>query len=113
MGCSQDRRARPYLVATRGRREGHVPPPGSGIGQLGRRATAPRLGPWPVPLGGPAEAPSAYVYTTEDEFFTPESRRWAARNVFGLEPIEMDGGHFPMLERPSELADVLVANLAT
>jgi hypothetical protein len=23
----------------------------------------------------------------------------------------MEGGHFPMLERPSELADVLVANL--
>ncbi len=23
----------------------------------------------------------------------------------------MEGGHFPMLERPSELADVLIANL--
>jgi hypothetical protein len=33
----------------------------------------------------------------------------SARNVFGIEPIEMEGGHFPMLERPSELADVLVA----
>jgi pimeloyl-ACP methyl ester carboxylesterase len=47
----------------------------------------------------------------EDEFFTPDSRRWAARNIFGVEPIEIEGGHFPMLERPSELADLLVASL--
>jgi hypothetical protein len=31
--------------------------------------------------------------------------------VFGVEPIEMQGGHFPMLERPAELADLLVARL--
>jgi pimeloyl-ACP methyl ester carboxylesterase len=67
--------------------------------------------PGPYPLEGPPKLPSLYVYTSEDEFFTPESRRWAARNVFGVEPIEMEGGHFPMLERPSDLADVLVANL--
>ena len=65
----------------------------------------------PYPLEAPPKLPSAYIYTSEDEFFTPESRRWAARNVFGIEPIRMEGGHFPMLERPSELADVLVANL--
>ena len=67
--------------------------------------------PGPYPLEAPPRLPSLYIYTTEDEFFTPESRRWAARNVFGLEPIEMEGGHFPMLERPSELADLLVASL--
>ena len=67
--------------------------------------------PGPYPLEGPPKLPSLYVYTSDDEFFTPESRRWAARNVFGIEPIKMEGGHFPMLERPSELADVLVANL--
>ena len=54
-----------------------------------------------------------YIYAIEDEFFTPESRRWAAQNIFGVEPIDMEGGHFPMLERPSELADVLVASLAS
>jgi pimeloyl-ACP methyl ester carboxylesterase len=67
--------------------------------------------PGPYPLEAPPRLPSLYIYATEDEFFTPESRRWAARNVFGIEPIKMEGGHFPMLERPSELADVLVANL--
>ena len=67
--------------------------------------------PGPYPLEAPPKLPSLYIYTTEDEFFTPESRRWAARNVFSLEPIKVEGGHFPMLERPSELADILVANL--
>ena len=67
--------------------------------------------PGPYPLEAPPRLRSVYIYTTEDEFFTPESRRWAARNVFGIEPIEMEGGHFPMLERPAELADVLVASL--
>ena len=71
----------------------------------------PDADPGPYPLEAPPKLPSAYIYATEDEFFTPESRRWAARNVFGIEPIEMEGGHFPMLERPSQLADVLGANL--
>jgi pimeloyl-ACP methyl ester carboxylesterase len=67
--------------------------------------------PGPYPLEAPPRLPSLYIYTSEDEFFTPESRRWAARNIFGIEPIEMGGGHFPMLERPSELADLLLASL--
>jgi hypothetical protein len=99
------------MVATRGRGQGHVSPPGSGVSDMGHRAIASRRGPWPVPLEGPPSLPSSCIYTTEDEFFTPESREWAARNVFGIEPIKMEGGHFPMLARHSELADVLVANL--
>ncbi len=71
----------------------------------------PDADPGPYPLEAPPRLPSLYIYATEDEFFTPESRRWAARRIFGVEPIEMAGGHFPMLERPSELADVLVASL--
>ena len=62
-------------------------------------------------LPAPPSLPSVYIHATEDEIYTPESRRWAARNIFGVEPIEIEGGHFPMLERPSELADVLVASL--
>jgi pimeloyl-ACP methyl ester carboxylesterase len=70
---------------------------------------------------GPVVRPSAlqghdpgtivYICATEDEIYTPESRRWAAQHIFGVEPIEIEGGHFPMLERPSELADLFVANL--
>jgi pimeloyl-ACP methyl ester carboxylesterase len=71
----------------------------------------PDADPGPYPLAAPPALPSVYIYASEDEFFTPESRRWAARTIFGVEPIEMDGGHFPMMERPSELADLLVASL--
>jgi pimeloyl-ACP methyl ester carboxylesterase len=59
------------------------------------------------PLAGPPDVPSAYIYATDDEIFTPESRRWAAEKVFGLEPIERVGGHFPMLELAEALADLL------
>jgi len=65
----------------------------------------------PYPLEGPPTLPSLYIYATEDEIFTPESRRWTARHVFGLEPVEVPGGHFPMLERPLALADLLEASL--
>jgi pimeloyl-ACP methyl ester carboxylesterase len=65
------------------------------------------------PLERPPSQPSLYVYASEDEIFTPESRQWTARHVHGLEPIEIAGGHFPMLEDPSALADLLEAHLPT
>jgi len=71
----------------------------------------PDADPGPYPLEAPPRLPSSYIYATEDEFFTPESREWTARNIFGIEPIKIEGGHFPMLERPAELADLLVASL--
>ena len=80
------------------------------------RWAAARLRPDANPPGGyPLQEPpkllSRYIYATDDELFTPESRRWAARNIFGVEAIAIEGGHFPMLERPSELADLLVAGI--
>ena len=30
------------------------------------------------------------------------------RELVGVEPIELPGGHFPMLERPAELAEALI-----
>jgi pimeloyl-ACP methyl ester carboxylesterase len=51
--------------------------------------------------------PSAYVLATDDEIYTVESRRWAATHIFGLDPIELASGHFPMLEQPATLADLL------
>jgi pimeloyl-ACP methyl ester carboxylesterase len=59
------------------------------------------------PLEGPPTVPSAYVLATDDEIYTVESRRWAATHLFGLDPIELAGGHFPMLEQPVTLADLL------
>ena len=59
------------------------------------------------PLDGHPNVPTALIYTTEDEFFEPEFQRFMAREALGIEPIELPGGHFPMVEDPERLAEVL------
>jgi pimeloyl-ACP methyl ester carboxylesterase len=61
------------------------------------------------PLSEHPDVPTALIYTTEDEFFRPEWEQYVARDVLGIEPVELPGGHFPMIENPERLADVLVA----
>jgi hypothetical protein len=34
--------------------------------------------------------------------------RQATRERLGIEPVEIDGGHFPHVSRPEELAGLLV-----
>jgi hypothetical protein len=43
----------------------------------------------------------------EDEIFEPEWERFMARELLGIEPIELLGGHYPMVEDPEGLADLL------
>ncbi len=69
------------------------------------RAGASPVGPYPLERH-PA-VPTSLVCTTEDEFFTPEWERYVAQELLGVEPIELPGGHFPMLEQPDQLTDVL------
>jgi pimeloyl-ACP methyl ester carboxylesterase len=76
------------------------------------RATAAALRPampaaGDYPLAGQPDVRTALVYATHDEFFEPEWERWVASQKLGIEPIEMRCGHFPMLECPDALADVL------
>lgn len=59
------------------------------------------------PLSRHPNVPTAVVYTDDDEFLTPEWERFVAREMLGVEPIEMSGGHFPMVENPDLLADLL------
>jgi hypothetical protein len=47
------------------------------------------------------------VYATEDELFEPAWERFMARELLGIEPIEIASGHFPMVEAPDALADLL------
>jgi pimeloyl-ACP methyl ester carboxylesterase len=62
----------------------------------------------PYPLAEPPPGvPAAMIYAAADELFDPAWSRWAARELLGVEPVEIAGGHFPMLERPEELAVVL------
>jgi ketosteroid isomerase-like protein len=60
------------------------------------------------PLTQHPDVPAALVYTTADEFFEPEWERWAAGEVLGVGPIQIGGGHFPMLEAPEALAELLI-----
>ncbi|HWX96925.1 MAG TPA: alpha/beta hydrolase [Solirubrobacteraceae bacterium] len=55
-----------------------------------------------------ASLPTELVYTSDDELFEPAWQRFMAREVLGVEPVELAGGHFPMVERPQALATALV-----
>jgi pimeloyl-ACP methyl ester carboxylesterase len=75
------------------------------------RALADRLQPGApsaeYPLEGHPDVQTALIYTTDDEFFEPDFQRFMAREALGIEPIELPGGHFPMVEDPERLADQL------
>ena len=60
------------------------------------------------PLDRHPDVPTALIYATDDEFFAPEWERFVAHDLLGVEPIEIAGGHFPMLEDPDALAALLV-----
>ena len=47
------------------------------------------------------------VYAARDEIFEPAWERFMATELLGIQPIEIPGGHFPMLEDPDALADLL------
>ena len=47
------------------------------------------------------------VVCTDDEVLAPDWSRRIARDVLGIEPVELPGGHSPMLSLPSNLADAL------
>jgi pimeloyl-ACP methyl ester carboxylesterase len=64
------------------------------------------------PLAAWPAVPSAYIACRDDRATNPEWERRVARERLGVEAVELDGGHSPMLSRPVELAAVL-AGLAT
>jgi len=63
--------------------------------------------PGDFPLARHPEVPTALVYATGDEFFEPSWERFMARELLGVDPVEIAGGHFPMLERPKSTAILL------
>lgn len=65
--------------------------------------------PSPTPFQPATDTPTTFLYTREDEILRPEWSAWAARNIAGVEPIVWEGGHFPMLERPAEMANFLLS----
>jgi pimeloyl-ACP methyl ester carboxylesterase len=59
------------------------------------------------PLSRPPGNQAVLIYAAEDELFEPEWERFMARELLGVEPIEIPTGHFPMVEDPDPLADLL------
>jgi pimeloyl-ACP methyl ester carboxylesterase len=60
-----------------------------------------------TPLRGWPAVPSSYIVCRDDRTATPGWARLAARERLGVEPVEIPGGHCPMLARPNELAEAL------
>jgi pimeloyl-ACP methyl ester carboxylesterase len=69
------------------------------------RPATPAAGEYPLP--GHPDLPTVLIYATDDEIFQPAWQRFMARELLGVEPIEIPGGHFPMVEDPDALADLL------
>jgi pimeloyl-ACP methyl ester carboxylesterase len=81
-------------------------PPETGRALAGRlRPSAPPAGEYPLP--GHPDVPTVLVYAADDEIFEPTWERFMARELLGIEPIEIPGGHFPMVEDPEGLAELL------
>src|SRR5437868_1321545 len=59
------------------------------------------------PLAGHPDVPTVLIYAADDEIFNPAWERFMARELLSVEPIEIPGGHFPMVEDPESLADLL------
>lgn len=59
------------------------------------------------PLPRHPDVATALVYAANDEIFEPAWQRFMAHEMLGVEPIELPGGHFPMLEDPASVADLL------
>jgi pimeloyl-ACP methyl ester carboxylesterase len=57
-----------------------------------------------TPLQAWPTVPVDYVVCRDDRALNAEWARGAARDRLGIDAIEIDGGHSPMLSRPAELA---------
>jgi pimeloyl-ACP methyl ester carboxylesterase len=84
-------------------------------GRLARRLRPQPQAPFsaPYPLRRPPDVPSALIYTRDDELFDDRWSRWIAAELLGVEAVELPGGHFPMLEHPGLLADLLETLVAS
>ena len=63
----------------------------------------------PWPLEAWPDVPTKVLLCRDDRMFTPDFQRRVARKRLGIEPDEMDGGHYVSISRPRELAERLGA----
>ncbi|WP_432142475.1 alpha/beta hydrolase [Streptomyces sp. bgisy084] len=70
-----------------------------------RQSDTPAARPWPMAAW--PEVPTRFLLCRQDRLFPAPFLRAVAAERLGLVADEMEGGHFPMLSRPVELADRL------
>jgi pimeloyl-ACP methyl ester carboxylesterase len=66
----------------------------------------------PWPLEAWPDTPTRYLLCRDDRMFPAAWARRHARERLGIEPDEIDGGHYVTLSRPLELAQRLAAYVA-
>jgi pimeloyl-ACP methyl ester carboxylesterase len=59
------------------------------------------------PAGGWPDIPAAYIVCADDPVVSPDWCRRVAQERLGVQPLELPGGHSPMLSRPDALARLL------
>ena len=75
------------------------------VSRLRPQSAAPRLEPWP--LDALPDVDRTSIVCRDERVIAPAWSRTMSRDLLGVEPIEVDGGHSPFLSRPAELADIL------
>ena len=63
--------------------------------------------PWPLTRW--PDVRTRFLLCRDDRFFPADFQRRVVRERLGFAPDEMDGGHLPMLARPVELTERLLA----
>lgn len=61
------------------------------------------------PIDAMPDVPADYIVASDDRALAPDWCRWMARELLGVEPHELPGGHSPFLAQPGRLADLLVS----
>lgn len=74
--------------------------------RLRPQSPAPSLEAWPVDALPDVRRVS--ILCRGERCIDPDWSRSMSRDLLGVEPLELEGGHSPFLSRPAELADVLV-----
>ena len=77
--------------------------------RLGPQSSAPRRERWPT--DGIPDVERTSIVCRDERCIRPDWSRQVAREELGVEPLELDGAHSPVLSRPRELA-TLLARLA-
>lgn len=89
-----------------------VPPELAAEARRRERDEASRALEEPWPLEAWPATPTRYLLCRHDRMFPAAWTRRHVRERLGIEPDELDGGHYISLSRPSELADRLAAYAA-